>query len=72
MFSIYNGEFFEDLKHGPGKITYIDGGTYVGEWYCNAIVGVGKYTINCGKGNRGGPSQVSALACAYNLWNISP
>ena len=51
------------MKHGEGKIIYIDGGVYVGHWHADAIIGEGKYTLSCGEGPRGGPSQVWLHEC---------
>ena len=70
--SIYSGEFMDDKKHGEGKITYIDGGSYTGVWHSDVIVGSGKFTLDCGEGARGGPSKVlySHLKCGFVITKV--
>ena len=38
------GEWAEDLKHGWGTYTYINGDTYEGDWNNNLRHGQGTYT----------------------------
>lgn len=39
--NIYNGEFKNSLKHGHGKMEYLDGSVYDGEWQENKHCGFG-------------------------------
>ena len=40
------GDWDEDLKHGYGTYTYINGDTYEGEWNNNLRHGQGTYTYS--------------------------
>lgn len=40
------GEWMDDVRHGQGKYTYINGDTYEGEWSNNLRHGKGSYTFS--------------------------
>ena len=42
---IYEGEYFNDLKHGKGKFTWPDGRIYDGEWSEGKQHGIGYLTF---------------------------
>ena len=42
--SIYEGDFYQNMRHGKGKIKYADGTFYEGDFKHNRIEGFGKFT----------------------------
>lgn len=38
---VYQGEFFNGVRHGNGSLVFSSGGEYVGDWECNQIHGNG-------------------------------
>lgn len=59
MFSIYNGDFWANMKHGYGKLHNIDGSVYEGRWEGNLIKGRGAVNIPVGEGPLGGPTEIN-------------
>lgn len=66
--SIYHGLYHSNMKHGHGRLQYPDGNIFEGEWCGNIIVGdglSGRYTLVCGQGSRGGPSEITMQVFSY-------
>ncbi len=73
--SIYQGEFWANMRHGAGKVTFADGSSYEGTWEGNLMLGEGKRTILVGEGpSKTGPTEVKNVVfydlCLFYVFNV--
>ena len=45
---LYEGQFQNDMRHGHGKMTWLDGGTYDGGWVNDERIGLGSFYQSSG------------------------
>jgi hypothetical protein len=63
--SIYQGEFWNNMRQGKGMMINPDGSKCFGTWDCGLMVGDASRTILCGHGPRGGPSEVTVKVFSF-------
>ena len=63
--SIYDGEFWANMKHGRGELHNVDGSLYHGRWEGNLIKGMGSFNIPVGSGPLGGPTNINVKVFGF-------
>ena len=63
--TIYHGEFWANMKHGPGQQHNLDGSVYNGKWEGNLVKGLGTMDLPVGSGPLGGPTEVKVKVFGF-------
>jgi hypothetical protein len=58
---IFGDEYCDGLRHGPGRMRFVDGSVYVGNFKDGVVCGAGRYVTSTGLVDEGTFSEWSAL-----------